>query len=102
MQHPSPRHFFTSAKLLTWNFENDSFLASKNVRGGTVTVNAVKKKSQFALTSGTTVLPMLFVAYIPTHEITLPLKKSKPIAAVVFSTPLNETCYRSMAPINLW
>ena len=92
-----PDTFSQSAKLLTWNFENDSFLASKNVRGGTVTVNAVKKEVSIRFDLRNNCPPNAFcLAYIPTYEITLPLKKveTDSCGSVIY------TAERNMLPVD--
>ncbi|MBI2519574.1 MAG: hypothetical protein HYV97_04130 [Bdellovibrio sp.] len=71
-----PDTFSHSAKLLTWNFDSESFLSTKSVRGGTVSVNEVTKEVSIRFDLRNNCPPNAFcIAYIPTYQVTLPLKK---------------------------
>ncbi|HAZ13436.1 MAG: hypothetical protein A2X86_14570 [Bdellovibrionales bacterium GWA2_49_15] len=88
-----PDTFTQSAKLLTWEFDAESFLSTRGVRGGTVSVNAVSKIISIRFDLRNNCPPHAFcIAYIPTKEVTLPLKKvvTDSCGSVTYTAELNK------------
>lgn len=75
----NPEAFAKSAKLLTWNFDSDSFLSGqriRGIRGGTVKVNVLTREVSIRFDLRNNCPPNIFcMAHIPSYEIKLPLKK---------------------------
>jgi hypothetical protein len=88
-----PETFTKTAELLTWDFDQDSYLNNYEVINAQVQVNEVTKIARLVFNVKNNCPPNAFcVAYIPVLTIELPLKtvKSDSCGAVVYTAEENK------------